>query len=45
MRAREADKALIAAWTRATNPPSTYHWPIQPEHNYLGMPSDGEHGT
>jgi choline-sulfatase len=42
MRAREADKALIGAWGRATNPPETHRWEIRPEHNYLGLPDDPE---
>jgi choline-sulfatase len=42
MRAREADKALIGAWGRATSPPETLRWEIRPVHNYLGLPGDAE---
>jgi choline-sulfatase len=42
MRAREADKVLISAWGRATDPPETHRWEIRPEHNYLGLPGGPE---
>jgi choline-sulfatase len=44
MTAREADKALIGAWGRATRPPETHRWKIRPEHNMLGLPGDQENG-
>jgi choline-sulfatase len=42
MTAREADKALIGAWGRATSPPETHRWQIRPEHSMLGLPGDAE---
>jgi choline-sulfatase len=42
MRAREADKALLGAWGRATNPPETHRWTIRPEHNMLCLSGDPE---
>lgn len=40
MRARVADKALLGAWCRATQPPSTYVWELRPEMNRLDLAAE-----
>jgi choline-sulfatase len=42
MAARERDKEMIAAWSRAVRPPNAHVWAMKPGDNYLGLAADPE---